>query len=520
MCFDWCRWRIGKGDLLLIVIDRDDMIGKNADSPRRDTNADSTAPTTYFTFFSHRAQREYYYDPVSGVSSWQLPPQGVVSRLPGSPVQCPPSPQKSELPDLELLFPLPVLVPPTVGSAETIHQEVQNYGLLSIITKPKCAITLLLMNLILLVVCFCTFTSVTMVPNHNTTNVNVTIFDPKFGRLPSKESRFLEHQTEDSERVDESQNVSDKDEVDGSEGDRHQPLVTECRLVAEKEPSAVDFLGSLDYRMQTQARPLDEADVVVRIQEDAKTNSDPLATSSENDVERHDSRMGLYELGTDLSDLQDAELGEFVLEEVSPDIDPSDVVFANGFVSTGPTRNHEAIELSIDDALLMDEYRDSSTVKGITDAPGTGIGAAMATAEANQTSAIQDETDEIHSKGMGPVADCFGSPELVDSLEGCWDGDKVADGAEPNEPLDSTAKTESEGNCNEDGTGIYAHPHLAKYRSEALHDENDKIVWLAELTKSLIHETSILLERIAHDAMVAGFSVEENHVLHEVNLHL
>lgn len=76
---------------------------------------------TWFTFYSHREKREYYYEPISKTTTWVAPIQGSISRLPGS---------------------------PTESRGESLYRRT----ILPLITKPLVAISMFLLNLILLFV--------------------------------------------------------------------------------------------------------------------------------------------------------------------------------------------------------------------------------------------------------------------------------------------------------------------------------------------------------------------------------
>jgi hypothetical protein len=81
-------------------------------------------PVTWFTFYSHREKREYYYEPISGTTTWVAPSstQGVISLLPGSP-------QQESDSDLLNLY---------------------RHNVLPFITRPTIAVGMLLVNLLLL----------------------------------------------------------------------------------------------------------------------------------------------------------------------------------------------------------------------------------------------------------------------------------------------------------------------------------------------------------------------------------
>jgi hypothetical protein len=81
-------------------------------------------PVTWFTFYSHREKREYYYEPISGTTTWVAPSstQGVISHLPGSP-------QQASSSDLLTLY---------------------RHNVLPFITRPTIAVGMLLVNLLLL----------------------------------------------------------------------------------------------------------------------------------------------------------------------------------------------------------------------------------------------------------------------------------------------------------------------------------------------------------------------------------
>lgn len=79
-------------------------------------------PVTWFTFYSHREKREYYYEPISGTTTWIAPNRsdGFISNLPGSPVER--------------------------SSGMSFYRQT----ILPIITRPAIAIAMFLFNLLLL----------------------------------------------------------------------------------------------------------------------------------------------------------------------------------------------------------------------------------------------------------------------------------------------------------------------------------------------------------------------------------
>ena len=97
------------------------------DDEPSDCHTDEPQVITWFTFYSHRAQREYYYEPISGTTTWIAPSQttdeapSVISRLPGSPIQ------------------------DTMANAAHMYQK----QVLPIITKRPVAVFLLFCNILL-----------------------------------------------------------------------------------------------------------------------------------------------------------------------------------------------------------------------------------------------------------------------------------------------------------------------------------------------------------------------------------
>jgi hypothetical protein len=69
----------------------------DSNDPRLEDETNNAQVVTWFTFYSHRAQREYYYEPISGTTTWIAPSltttsteegaECVISRLPGSPLE-------------------------------------------------------------------------------------------------------------------------------------------------------------------------------------------------------------------------------------------------------------------------------------------------------------------------------------------------------------------------------------------------------------------------------------------------
>jgi len=110
-----------------------------------ETSIPATGQTTWFTFFSHREQRPYYYDPVSGTSSWLRPPDGAINRLPGSPPQsCASLPRGSTVTAFNLDS------DKNVGRGRTTYER----RILPIITRPSVALTMLILNIVLLCILF------------------------------------------------------------------------------------------------------------------------------------------------------------------------------------------------------------------------------------------------------------------------------------------------------------------------------------------------------------------------------
>lgn len=178
--------------------------------------APSAPRTTWFTFYSHRAQREYYYNPVSGVSSWQLPADGVISRLPGSPVQSTPSPQESKIPDLDLVFPL---VPRTRRALDEQKKgndaKMSAHRLLQIITKPRVALAMLLANLVLLTICCSNFgLTAVMLQDYNTTNHNNATIANINHRAPNQASKVSDTMTGNDAWVETSKESKPADDRD------------------------------------------------------------------------------------------------------------------------------------------------------------------------------------------------------------------------------------------------------------------------------------------------------------------
>jgi hypothetical protein len=118
------------------------------DDERADDNSGEPQVITWFTFFSHRAQREYYYEPISGTTTWIAPTTTsaeedhdcVISRLPGSPLE---------------------------ALRDAVVQGTQQYEqrVLPVITKRSVALCLLLGNMVLLAALWSSFRSGTILSN-------------------------------------------------------------------------------------------------------------------------------------------------------------------------------------------------------------------------------------------------------------------------------------------------------------------------------------------------------------------
>jgi hypothetical protein len=54
------------------------------------SSSSSTDQQTYFSFYCNHENRPYFYEPMSGDTTWILPPDGILSNLPGAPVDRPP----------------------------------------------------------------------------------------------------------------------------------------------------------------------------------------------------------------------------------------------------------------------------------------------------------------------------------------------------------------------------------------------------------------------------------------------
>ena len=107
--------------------------------PNTDKDEDDSFVQTWFTFFSHREHREYYYDPVSGRTIWTAPTEGVISRLPGSPAEESPPPRRRTAEEEE-----------QHRLQATGRSTMFERSIIPIITKPPIAVAMFLLNLILL----------------------------------------------------------------------------------------------------------------------------------------------------------------------------------------------------------------------------------------------------------------------------------------------------------------------------------------------------------------------------------
>jgi len=533
---------------------------------------------TWFTFYSHRAQREYYYNPASGVSSWQLPADGVISRLPGSPVQSPLSPQESKIPNLDLLFPLP--------THRALGEENQGCGakmsehrLIPIITKPRVALALFLANLVLLTICCCNFgLTAVMLRDNNTTNRNSTIISIPH-HVPKQENKVSERMTDtDACWVDTSKKTVEESDTADDWDDREDKanIVNSGLEGVSPEPSIVGPLGGGGEDF---ARPginvvdkdnCDDSSRQHRFETAPDIDKEPPPETNTGDatplLAKDVDSFGHFKGQESESPVHSPSGKEAKQKEES--VSSNDASIDDDTSHASPVNEGESEELSTCDYNTID--RGSTILRDIASGSNSvfennrNIGEEQTEQYANRDISASpngegsaDFSDEGETQKSEIVADkdeVEGKPPNDDSIDDNTSADSPVEKDDTEELLKSEYNTIDHGSTMLHGNPIIGeqqkdsavsinaptsnHERQSNEESKTTYDsgsgdplESDKrvileadpdheepcvegsenvseIALLVEAAEILIHKTSILLERIIHDANSAGYSID------------